>query len=295
MAEPLKLLWIDLRIDHCTAVAKHELRELFSVIDCGYTECISDELRSGTPDALCLDYDYPDRSGLRLLQELKAKYPPLPILMATLQHSEELAVWAFRSGVMDYFVKPIPLEDLRGVQARLLEVREQKRRQQRRVTTRSVVPTLPAEAAPARTGDMRVLAPAIHYITQNLQEKVSRDEAARRCSMTPFQFSRRFSEAYGIPFRDFVVRYRIQEACRLLENPATSITNVAFAVGFNDLGYFSRMFKQLTGETPSAAQQRLQATGASGLREKEPAAGPAIITGRDTESRLVAMPPLPVG
>ncbi len=52
-------------------------------------------------------------------------------------------------------------------------------------------------------------------------------------------------------FRDYVVAYRLREACRLLENPTTSVSDVAYAVGFNDASYFSRMFKQRVGLAPS--------------------------------------------
>jgi len=54
---------------------------------------------------------------------------------------------------------------------------------------------------------------------------------------------------------------RVQRAARDLQNPVlatTSITTVAFALGFNDTAHFSRAFKAVFGETPSAYRRRLQ-------------------------------------
>jgi AraC-like DNA-binding protein len=69
--------------------------------------------------------------------------------------------------------------------------------------------------------------------------------------MSPFRFSRSFRETYGITFQDYVVRYRILESCRLLKNPHANITDVAYAIGFNDASYFSRTFRRYVGISPS--------------------------------------------
>jgi AraC-like DNA-binding protein len=295
LEDSLNLFWIDLRVDQTSPPAQDALREYFVVKDCGYTESIGAELQSGRPDALFLDFDYPDRSGLRLLQQLKLRYPSMPILMGTVQHSEELAVWAFRSGALDYFVKPVPEEELRRCHARLAQIRQHKRRQKSRNASLGNA-DLPLEAAPVQTTDKRALAPALHYVSQNFRDKIRRDEAAALCAMTPFQFSRRFREACGVPFRDYVVQHRIREACRLLENPSASITGVALAVGFNDVGYFSRMFKQYLGITPSAMKAACRSGGAAAAQRRaahELAAAVDLVP-EDTDNRLRALPPLPV-
>ena len=59
-------------------------------------------------DVIVADFDYPDRNSLRLLRQIKNDAPSVPIIMLTLKHSEALAIWAFRSRVWDYLVKPVP-------------------------------------------------------------------------------------------------------------------------------------------------------------------------------------------
>ena len=64
-----------------------------------------------------------------------------------------------------------------------------------------------------------------------------------------------FKDAFGMTFRDYVVRLRLKEAGRLLQNPQASVTEVAYTVGFNDISYFSRMFKRHFGVSPSAMHE----------------------------------------
>ena len=70
--------------------------------------------------------------------------------------------------------------------------------------------------------------------------------------LSQFTFSRLFKKTYGIGFHEFLTRYRLREARRLLANPYTNIANVGLAVGFNDPSYFSRVFKKYYGQNPSA-------------------------------------------
>ena len=59
------------------------------------------------PNLICFDYDFPDVPGLQLLRQIRLDHPGIPVIMLTLQHSENLAVWAFRTGVRNYLIKPL--------------------------------------------------------------------------------------------------------------------------------------------------------------------------------------------
>jgi AraC-like DNA-binding protein len=69
--------------------------------------------------------------------------------------------------------------------------------------------------------------------------------------MSATYFSRTFRQAFDITFQDFVLRYRIAEACRQLRAPNAIITDVASSVGFQDPSYFTRVFKRFVGVPPS--------------------------------------------
>ena len=56
---------------------------------------------------------------------------------------------------------------------------------------------------------------------------------------------------FGITFREYLLRFRIREACIRLASGAAPVTEIAYAVGFHDGSYFARMFRRYTGMLPS--------------------------------------------
>jgi AraC-like DNA-binding protein len=71
---------------------------------------------------------------------------------------------------------------------------------------------------------------------------------ARICHLSESEFSRVFHHEHGVSFRRFLVNYRIAIARDFLSEPHASVSQVAYAVGFNDLSHFGRMFRRLVGE-----------------------------------------------
>jgi AraC-like DNA-binding protein len=69
--------------------------------------------------------------------------------------------------------------------------------------------------------------------------------------MSSFHFSHEFAETYSLTFQEFVLRFRIFEACRELQHPNIPVTNVAYSVGFNDPSYFARVFRRFIELSPS--------------------------------------------
>lgn len=258
MGDRLRLLWVDLTVAEQAAELPPGLLAHCEVHRSGKTQAIEAQLRRGRPDAVCFDFDYPDRASLQLAAAVKQAWPSVPMIVLTVQHSEALAVWAFRSRFLDFLVKPVPQADLDRCIALLYEIGGRQRVQDRRRMPVLPVPT-PGEA-PAPSECESSLLPAVSFVENNYHAKIQSEEVARLCAMSPFRFSRSFRETFGMPFRQYVVRVRLKEACRLLENPLASITEVAYAVGFNDISYFSRMFKRYLGVSPSALQGQRAAT-----------------------------------
>ena len=213
-------------------------------------EQLADFVSRTPPDVISFEFDYPDRDSLDLMLEAKQAYPSIPMIMVTLQHSERLAIWAFRSRLADYLVKPIPQGDIARCHE-MLDAMVRAKAGQRARTATQFKPELPQEvSARVKTIESSFL-PAIYYVAQNFDKKIQNDEVANLCAMSPFRFSRGFKNAFGMSFRDYVVRYRLREACRLFKNPNNTVTDVAFAVGFSDASYFGRIFKKHFGVTPS--------------------------------------------
>ncbi len=244
------MLWFD-----CTSSFHYpELRlsaaEYFEVACTSRLEGAAQDIERLRPRVLCFDFDYPDQARLRLMQAVKRQFMSLPLLMLTVEHSEALAVWAFRSRVWNYLVKPVSTAEIQENLRTLAQIATTERRFGRAVARPEE--EIPNEVPSSRPDESEAaLLPAIYYIEQHFSERCSADEVAKLCGMSRFRFSRLFRCVFGLTFRDYLMRYRIGEACRLLQRPSVSITEVGGAVGFNDLSRFARTFKRYTGALPS--------------------------------------------
>jgi two-component system, response regulator YesN len=74
---------------------------------------------------------------------------------------------------------------------------------------------------------------------------------AELCGMNVFMFSKVFRREHDMTFREFLLRYRIERAKELLQNPAMTSTDVAGLVGFSDASSFARIFRRYVVLTPS--------------------------------------------
>lgn len=245
------LLWIDMTVSVRDPTAFESFQSMFKLHKLSALASIESEIERLKPDGLCFDFDFPTKQGLQLLQETKQKRRSLPILMLTVQHSEALAVWAFRSRVWDYLVKPLPISEVQRCLTCLAEMMAYRERASRRAAI--PISTIPEEnrISAARGQQPHALDAAITYVEQNFRGKVTSAKAAALCRLTTFQFSRLFRETYGLTFQEYLIRYRMREACRLLKNPNAQVTDVAFLVGFNDPSYFTKVFRRYTNVSPS--------------------------------------------
>jgi YesN/AraC family two-component response regulator len=218
---------------------------------------------SSRPQIICFNFDFPDMFGLRLLADTKKHYASIPVLMLTLQHSEELAVWAFRSRVFDYLLKPVTVAEIDRCMSNLLDILKIRDRQQRRLAKVRSTP-LPRESryravAPATAQ----LQSALAHISAHFSQPIPESKAAALCGMSPYRFSRTFKSTFGVTFQNYLIDYRISRAKHLLANPGMSIIDIGLSVGFNDPSYFSRAFKRRTGMSPSRYRDSCNAVSAS--------------------------------
>ncbi len=79
---------------------------------------------------------------------------------------------------------------------------------------------------------------------------------ARLTGQSRFQFIRAFRRAYGVTPGQHLRARRIARACELLTSTPTPVTDIGRVVGYRSLGTFSRVFRDVTGESPLEYRQR---------------------------------------
>ena len=92
---------------------------------------------------------------------------------------------------------------------------------------------------------------AVDYIRLNIDSPLTLQGIADAIHANPSHLSRKFKQETGQSVIDFINHKRVESAKIYLHNKQNSITDVAFIVGFNDVNYFSRVFKKFTSMTPS--------------------------------------------
>lgn len=95
------------------------------------------------------------------------------------------------------------------------------------------------------------------YVNDKLSERLQLAEAARVACMEKTAFSRFFSRTVGMTFHDFVQQWRVAVAVDQMLATDNSLTEIAFATGFQSMITFERAFKKLTGMTPSEFRRDL--------------------------------------
>jgi len=256
--ESLSISWLDLRNNCQSPGLASAFAQSYDLTVFQRYEVNLNTLDTPLHDVICFEYDYPDIPSLNLLQQMRKAYPDNPILMFTEQHSEALAIWAFRTGVWDYHVTPLSELALREAVTGLEHA------QCFRCAVRQQAPDcnkvrLPDEVRfRAPPDDKQRLQPAISYLEIHYSSKLSEDALAELCGLSSSKFSRLFRQTFNITFQEYLIRYRLGESSRLLLNPVATIADVAYSVGFNDPSYYARAFKKYLGVSPSKFRQLLQ-------------------------------------
>jgi two-component system response regulator YesN len=257
-----KILWFDMTLATQHAELDPMVAKYFDVHHCTNVYRPEDQYDFSEKFGLCFEFDYPDRPGLELMRATKERIPQLPVFMITSQHSERLAIWAYRNGIFDFLVKPVGSDEIQRCLNLIsrLQSSDEEPAKRNLYQFRSTIPT----EIPAGQRKLNVrLAPAIHYVEKNFRGKIRNAHVAEICGMSTYHFSHEFTDEFSLTFQDFVIRYRILQACQELRHPNIAVGNVAYSVGFNDPSYFSRVFRRYVGCSPSEFSVQLESSEAN--------------------------------
>lgn len=96
-----------------------------------------------------------------------------------------------------------------------------------------------------------------YYINKHYSEKITTEKLASLCAMNESYFCRFFKKNFNKTPIEYLNEFRIEKACELLSLTTQSVTEVAFSVGYEDIHYFSRMFKKIKNCSPSEYRKNL--------------------------------------
>jgi AraC family transcriptional regulator len=219
---------------------------------------------TGNIDVLILDCGFEAKAGLRLLKEIKAARPDIPVIFLAEGDPEGIEADSLRCGARFFLAKPINIFDLVQLMQRLLDLKRASREKR--------APVMAAEGDKAETLELATtdkpvnILRVIQFIEENITEKLTLDALSREANLSKFHFCRFFYKYTGMSPMRFVAHLRVEKAKEYLKRDNSTVSEVTFQVGFSDIGTFIRQFKKFTGMTPSLFQD---ATRRSRLTEAE--------------------------
>ena len=225
--------------------AARGLRNLLERISAGHTivgeapDGISafELIKQEKPDLVFTDIRMQFMDGLALIRAVREYGLDTRFVIISAYEEFDYARQALKLNVTDYLVKPVTEEEVRGVMERL-EKEERCPKKGRRL--RDEYPL----AHP-------VILKALDMIEKDYSAKISQKELAEKLGVTAEYFSYLFAKEVQETFSRFLRRYRIDKARELLDAGEDNADMIAARVGFSDIKYFYKCFKDETGKSLS--------------------------------------------
>jgi YesN/AraC family two-component response regulator len=181
-------------------------------------------------DLILLDLQMPEMDGFEVLEVIRGleSTRKIPVIVLTGKNLTEADMQRLNQGVATVLGKG--LFSIEETITHISSALEHKRR-------------LSGEA-------QRLVRSAMAYLHENFAEAISRPDIARHVGITEDHLTFCFRQELGTTPIEYLQRYRINQARRLLKESQQTITEIALNVGFSDSGYFSRIFRRETGMSP---------------------------------------------
>lgn len=170
--------------------------------------------------------------GFELLLVIKQRFPMVKVIVVYHDLDAALALTVLRNGGDDVLSAHSTPSDLEECFARLASYRVQR----------------PASVVLEHKESS--LLPALKLIDEQLSSPLREEDLAKACKYSPTYFSRLFHSVMGQTLKQYIIQKRLKLACGLLVSDRDKISNIATASGFNDVSYFSRVFKKYMGCSP---------------------------------------------
>jgi len=208
-------------------------------------------MKKEVPDVLITDIRMATMDGIALARAVRKKWPEMPIVVVSGYGEFQFAKEAVRFGALDYLLKPTSPEDLvRTLRNAENVIRNQKSTQVEEMLRKSLnqKETDDSKASVKH----RLIEDAITYMMHNYTQELTTRDMADILHLNSNYFCDLFKKETGFTFLEYLTKIRITAAKQILcEKVNVKTYEVASKVGYSDSRYFSRLFKNATGMTPS--------------------------------------------
>lgn len=203
---------------------------------------------AAVPDAIICDVMMPLKDGFEVCATLKEdeRTSHIPIILLTAKADVESRIQGLKRGADEYLAKPFDKEELLVRVTNLIELRN---KLQMRYAQLPQLP-LPAGDEGLQKED-KFVQRAMEIMAQNYTEAEFKvPQFCRAMGLQRTQLHNKFKALTGRSTTQFINQYRVHQAKHLLEQTDMNVSEVAYAVGYNDRDYFSERYLEEFGERP---------------------------------------------
>lgn len=200
------------------------------------------------PDLIITDLVMPEMDGLEMCEKLKTdqRTSHIPVIMLTSRTSVENRIEGFEKGADDYINKPFNIQELVVRIKNLIEQRKMLRER----FSRDI--RLQPKDISVTSEDEKFLSKTIAIIEEHINNfDFDVSKLTDKMALSRVQLFRKLKALTDQSPSEFIRTIRLKRAAQLLDKGFGNIAEVTYQVGFNNLSYFAKCFRELFGVSPS--------------------------------------------
>lgn len=216
------------------------------------------------PDLIFTDIRMPGLDGLQMIARLKEMKLICKVIILTGFRDFEYAQEAVKQGAFRFLLKPVKTEDLKlAITDAVKEIKSTKSKNEiysnleKRVKeyygleqSEKAKPAEGIKPVEAANTPNYLVGKALSYIKTNYYRDLNLKAVSDEVYVSTWYLSKLLKKETGDNFINILNRIRVENAKKLMQDPKYKIYEIANAVGFTDVPYFTKTFKKVTGFTP---------------------------------------------
>ena len=230
-----------------THIREH-LEDCFRIMEAEDGAAGLDKAIENIPDLVITDLMMPKMDGVEMCRKLKTdeRTSHIPVIMLTAKASVEDRVEGLETGADAYVTKPFNIKELIVRVKNLIEQRKKLRERFSREVT------LEPKDIAITSADEKFLNRAIGIIEEKMGDfEFDAQTLQQEMTLSRSQLFRKLKALTDQSITEFIRTIRLKRGAKLLEQKFGNVAQVTYEVGFNNLSYFAKCFKELFGVSPS--------------------------------------------
>lgn len=199
------------------------------------------------PDLIITDIKMPKMDGIEMVWVLREEKNDVAVIFLTAYNDFSYAQKAVKLFASDYILKPFENEELKNA---VLRIKDNISNKKQKALTIKEIGTKDIKGKKSK-----YVIETMDYISENYSDhNINVETIAESVGLSSRHLSRIFKKETGHTILTYITLYRIHEGIALLLDCRFRVYEVANKVGYNDVTYFSSIFKKIVGVSPSEYQ-----------------------------------------